>query len=83
MKWTILVGIIGLATGCCNTGVVAYQQVSVVPVKKVIPIVPVVTQVRMVPVRPVVTRVVAPIVEPVLVDYVEPIDVTTTTIDFY
>lgn len=83
MKWTILAGIVALTTGCCNTGVVAYQQVSVVPVKRVVSYVPVVTNVRVVPVRPVVTRVVSPVIEPVLVDYVEPIDVTTTTIDFY
>jgi hypothetical protein len=80
MKWTILIGIIGLTSGCCTTGVIAYQQVSVVPINRVVPVV---TQVKMVPVRQVVTRVITPIVEPVLVDYVEPIDVTTTSIDFY
>jgi len=81
MKWIALAGIIGLTTGCCTTtGVVEYQQVSVVPVKKVA-VTPCCT--RVVPVRPVVTRVVSPVVEPVLVDYVEPVDVTTTTIDFY
>ncbi len=80
MKWTMIAGIIALTTGCCNKGVVAYQQVRLGPVKKVA-VVPVVT--RMVPVRPVITRVVSPVVEPVLIDYVEPIDVTTTTIDFY
>ncbi len=83
MKWTALAGIIALTTGCCNTGVVAYQQVSYVPMKKVVTLVPVVTRVKVVPVRPIVTRVVSPVIEPVLVDYVEPIDVTTTTIDFY
>lgn len=76
MKWTLLAGIVALTTGCCSTGVVQYQQVSVVPVKKV-------CCTRVVPMRPVVTRVVSPVVQPVLVDYVEPIDVTTTTIDFY
>lgn len=84
MKGIALAGIIGLTTGCCctTTGVVEYQQVKMVPVKKVT-VAPVVTKVQYVPVRPVVTRVVAPVVEPVLVDYVEPVDVTTTTIDFY
>lgn len=83
MKWIILAGVVGLTTGCCSTGVVQYQQVSVVPVKKVIAVAPVVRTVNVVPVRPVITRVVAPVAEPVLVDYVEPVDVTTTTIDFY
>lgn len=83
MKWTILTAFVSLATGCCNTGPIAYQQVSVMPVKKIVTVAPVVSRVRVVPVRPVITRVVAPVVEPVLVDYVEPVDVTTTAIDFY
>ena len=85
MRWTILTAMITLATGCCctNTQLVEYQQVKVIPVKKVTPVV---RRVRTAPVSCcVATRQVrvTPIVEPVLIDYVEPLDVTTTTIDFY
>ena len=84
MKGIILIGIAILTTGCCNTGVVEYQQVSVVPIRKVAPpVVSVVTKVRVIPARPIVTRVITPTVTPVLVDYAEPIDVTTTGIDYY
>lgn len=74
MKGILFAGVTVLLSGCCSTGIVEYQQVSVVPVKTVA-VVPVVTEVTVVPVQP--------MIQPVLVDYVEPINVTTTRIDFY
>lgn len=57
MKWTMLAGMIALTTGCCctNTAVV-YQPVRVVPVKRVVAVVPI---------APVVEPVIVDYVEPV------------------
>lgn len=74
MKKILFAWITVLISGCCSTGIVEYQQVSVVPVKTVA-VVPMVTEVAVIPAKP--------MIQPVLVDYVEPINVTTTRIDFY